>query len=70
MPIDPTDCTQPVEILSDEDDEWRVSWYDGHMTIEMPEEDAREVETRAKEAGVSIEVYFRRRLGFPEEPPP
>lgn len=53
----------------DEDDEWRVSWSGDIMTVEMSEDDAREIEARAKAAGVTVGVYFRRRLGLPDEPP-
>jgi hypothetical protein len=52
----------------EEEDEWDVSWADGVMTIWLPEEDALEIEARAKEAGVSVEIYVRRKFGFPDEP--
>jgi hypothetical protein len=39
------------------------------MAVSMSEEDSAEIGAMAKAEGVSIEVYFRRKLGFPDEPP-
>ena len=37
---------------------------DGLMTIEMSEEDARQIKACAKEAGLPVQVYLRRAWGI------
>jgi hypothetical protein len=48
-------------------DEWRLQYHDGVLTIEMSAEDAQEIEARATEAGLSVEVYMRRTWGFEDQ---
>jgi hypothetical protein len=57
------------EIPGNDDHAWQLSCSDGLMTIAMPEEDARLIETRAKQAGISVEAYLRRQFDLPAEPP-
>lgn len=45
--------------------EWGLSFQNGVLTIEMPQDDADEVAIRAAKAGLSVENYLRQMWGFP-----
>lgn len=59
------------ELVCDHDAWWKLYYNkaEGRTAISMSEEDSAEIEAQAKAEGVSIEGYFRRKQGFPDEPP-
>jgi hypothetical protein len=59
------------ELVCDHDAWWKLYYNkaEGRMAVSMSEEDSAEIEALAKAEAVSIEVYFRRKLGFPDQPP-
>jgi hypothetical protein len=53
---------------SDEGERWKLFHSEGRIDIFMPEEDACELEKRARKAKLTVENFLRRSLGLSDWP--